>query len=319
MESSKSQHTDSAFVARKQRLKSDRETLNVLVSGGTGLIGSALIKALLAEGHIPKRLGRNSSTSEIVWDPASKSINSERMIGFDAVVHLAGENIASRWNSGVKRRIRDSRVNGTRLLAETLASLEVRPRVLVCASAIGLYGDRGDEILNEQSLPGESFLAGVCKEWEAAAEVADRAGIRVVHARFGIVLTPDGGALKSMLTPFKLCAGGIVGSGKQYWSWIAIDDAVNALIYCINNPSLRGPVNVVSPRPVTNYEFTKTLGRVLHRPTIFPMPAFAARTVLGEMADALLLSSARVIPERLEANGFAFRYPDLQATLEQML
>ena len=291
----------------------------MLVTGGTGLIGSALIKALSVQGHIPERLGRDSSTSELVWDPASNSIDAERMVGFDAVVHLAGENIASRWSSGVKRRIRDSRVNGTRLLAATLASLDVRPRVLVCASAIGLYGDRGDEILDELSQPGEGFLAGVCKEWEAAAEAADRVGIRVVHARLGIVLTPRAGALKSMLTPFKLGAGGIVGNGRQYWSWIALDDAVNALIYCIHNPLLRGPVNVVSPRPITNYEFTKTLGRVIKRPTIFPMPAFAARTVLGEMADALLLSSARVMPERLKANGFVFRYPDLQGTLEHML
>ncbi len=223
------------------------------------------------------------------------------------------------WTPAVKARIRDSRVNGTRLLCEALARLSNPPRVLVCASAIGYYGDRGDEVLDEASSPGSGFLPEVCQEWEAATEPARAAGIRVVNLRFGVILSPSGGALAKMLTPFKLGAGGRIGDGRQWMSWIALDDVIDAIAYALNTESLAGPANCVAPQPVTNLEFTKTLGRVLHRPTIFPMPAVAARIAFGEMADALLLASARVLPKELSAAGYPFRYPQLEGALRHML
>ncbi len=296
--------------------------MNILVTGSTGLVGSSVVSFLKTGGHRVLRLVRGTANGadDIVWHPAGDTIESAKLEGLDAVVHLAGENIASgRWNAAKKERIRDSRVNGTVLLSKALAKLTRKPRVLVCASAIGFYGDRGDEVLTESSPPGTSFLSDVCRDWEIAAEPARQAGIRVVNLRIGVVLTPHGGALAKMLLPFKLGAGGIVGSGQQFWSWIALDDVVGAIHHAINCESLSGPVNAVSPEPTTNRDFTKTLGRVLHRPTIFPMPAFAAKLLLGEMADELLLASTRVLPTRLQSSGFAYRCPKLEGALRHVL
>jgi uncharacterized protein (TIGR01777 family) len=247
-------------------------------------------------------------------------IDSAKLEGLDAVVHLAGENIAEgSWTAEKKARIRDSRVKGTRLVSKALAGLNQKPRVLVCASAIGFYGDRGAEILTEQSPAGSGFLADVCQEWEAATEPAAQAGIRVVNMRIGIVLTPRGGALQKMLLPFKFGVGGVMGDGRQYWSWVSIDDVIGAIYHAITNDALSGPVNAVAPRAATNAEFTKTLGRVLSRPTLFPMPAFLARLALGEMADALLLASTRVEPARLLNSGYSFRHADLEGALRFLL
>lgn len=267
-------------------------TMKILVTGATGLIGTELTGYLTTAGHEVFRLTRSrpKEANDIPWDPAAGSIPKARLEGLDAVIHLAGENIAhARWTPAVKQRLRQSRIQGTRLLSETLAQLQSPPKTLICASAIGYYGNRGTEILTEQSSPGTGFLPELCRDWEAAAEPAQQKGIRVVHLRIGVVLSPKGGALAKMLTPFKLGVGGIVGDGKQYWSWVALDDVVGMLDFCLNHPELSGPVNGVSPNPSTNHDFTKTLGAVLNRPTIFPMPAFAARLALGEMADDLLL------------------------------
>ncbi len=296
--------------------------MTILVTGASGLIGSALIPVLTREGHRVIRLVRaepKPGEAAIRWDPEAGTLEMAGLTGLDAVVHLAGENIAGRWTAGKKARIRDSRVKGTRLLSESLARLPEPPNVLVCASATGYYGDRGEEILHEESAPGSGFLAEVCREWEAAADLAVQRGIRVVHLRFGLVLSPKGGALAKMLLPFRLGVGGIVGRGSQYWSWIALDDAVSAIHHALFTDTLRGPVNAVAPHPVTNREFTKTLGRVLGRPTPFPMPAFAARLAFGEMADALLLASARVEPAKLLATGYRFRHPELEGALRHLL
>jgi hypothetical protein len=240
--------------------------------------------------------------------------------GVEAVIHLAGENIASgRWTAARKQRILESRVKGTKLIAETIGRLEPPPSVFVSASAIGYYGDRGSEVLREESPPGTGFLADVCRQWEAATDPATRKGVRVVHLRTGLVLSAAGGAMGKMLLPFKLGVGGKIGSGNQYWSWISLDDVCGAITHCIQAATLHGPVNIVSPSPVTNLEFTKILGRVLRRPTIFPMPAFAARLVLGEMADALLLASARVEPAKLSASRFVFKDKELESTLRSLL
>ena len=289
--------------------------MKIAVTGSTGLVGSALVPLLTTAGHDVSRLTRPA-----LWDPDSGTIQPAALNGLDAVVHLAGENIAAgRWTSARKARIRDSRVRGTRLIADTLAKVEKPPQVLVSASAIGYYGDRANEILREDSAPGTGFLADVCRQWEAATDPATRKGIRVVHLRTGIVLSQQGGALGKMLLPFKLGVGGKIGPGTQYWSWIALDDLCSVIVHCIQAAALHGPVNAVSPLPVTNREFTKVLGRVLKRPTIFPLPAIAARLALGEMADALLLASARVEPAKLLASRFIFRHKDLEGTLRQLL
>ena len=297
--------------------------MNVLISGASGLVGSELVTFLTQNGHHIKRLVRkepNRDASEIKWEPASSEIEQTDLEGLDAVVHLAGENIAGgRWTSQRKALIRDSRVQGTRLLSETLAKLERPPKVLVSASAIGFYGDRGDEVLNEESNPGSNFLAQVCKEWEAACEAVGKKDIRVVNLRFGVILSASGGALAKMLLPFKMGVGGVVGSGSQYMSWIAIDDAVGAIQHALLTESLHGAVNVVAPTPVTNREFTKTLGRVLKRPTLFPMPAFAARLAFGEMADELLLASTRVESAKLISSNFQFQFPELENGLRHVL
>ena len=247
------------------------------------------------------------------------TIDTAGLEGVDAVVHLAGESVMGRWTSAKKARIRNSRVQGTRLLSETIAGLPGPPGVMVCASATGYYGDRGNELLREESDPGSNFLAGVCREWEAAADPARAAGVRVVHPRFGIVLSPEGGALGTTLPIFKLGGGGRIGSGRQYWPWIAVDDVVGATIHALDSESFRGAVNVTVPDPPTNEEYTKTLGYVLGRPTVFPLPAPAARLALGQVADELLLASQRVEPARLRESGYSYRYPELEGALRYLL
>ena len=254
-------------------------------------------------------------------DPTAGELDAAALADADAIVNLAGESIAAgRWTARQKEAILRSRVDGTRAIAAALSKPNGRPKILINASAIGYYGDRGDELLDESSPPGSGdFLADVCRQWEAAAEPAAQAGARVVAVRFGVVLSADGGALAKMLFPFRMGLGGKVGNGRQTMSWIALDDAVDAVTKCLVDDTLSGPVNVVAPRPVTNYEFTKTLGHVLRRPTIFPLPALVARLAFGQMADELLLASQRVQPAKLLAAGYAFRYPDLPAALERAL
>lgn len=296
--------------------------MHVLISGSTGLVGSALVPFLTSHGHDVTRLTRSASAGEksVAWDPQTGVRDVAALEGLDAVVHLAGESIASgRWTAAKKARIRDSRIQGTRLLCQALAKLSRPPRVLACASAIGFYGSRGDETLTEDSSPGSGFLADVCRDWEQATQAAHAKGIRVVNLRTGVILSSKGGALTKMLLPFKMGVGGIVGPGTQYMSWIDLDDMVGAIAHVLGSDALSGPVNFVAPQPVTNYEFTKTLGGVLHRPTFLPMPAFAARLVLGEMADELLLASARVIPKKLQESGYAFRYANLEGSLRHWL
>ncbi len=295
-------------------------SFTLLVSGSSGLIGRALLPALRANGHEVKRLVRGavSAPDQISWNPA-EPLSPESVSGFDAVVHLAGESIATRWTEAKKRRIVDSRVPATRHLAAALTQAQQRPRVFVCASAIGYYGDRGDEILGEDSPSGEGFSAELCRQWEAAAQSVASAGIRDVQIRTGIVLSADGGALGKMLPPFRLGVGGQVGKGRQWMSWIDLADVVGAIQHLLTTDSLSGPVNMVSPNPVRNAEFTQTLASVLHRPAIFPMPAFAARMAFGQMADELLLASQRVQPSKLVSGGWKFQSPDLRSSLERIL
>jgi uncharacterized protein (TIGR01777 family) len=294
--------------------------MDVLISGATGLIGSALIPELEAKGHTLRRLTRTPrSEGDIRWDLDAGTIEGD-LSGTEAVIHLAGESIAEgRWTEEKKRRILESRRKGTRLLAETIVTLSEPPPVMVCVSAIGYYGDRGNELLTEESESGDLFLSEVCRKWEAAAEPAREAGIRVVHPRFGIVLSTEGGALGATLPIFKLGGGGKIGSGRQYWSWVSFDDVIGAILHSIENDALSGPVNVVAPDPPTNAEYTKVLGHVLGRPTFFAVPAPAARVALGGMADELLLASARVEPVRLQETGYSFRHPDLEETLRYLL
>jgi uncharacterized protein (TIGR01777 family) len=297
--------------------------LRVAVTGASGLIGSALVPVLRAAGHRVDCLSRRpprAGTTDIPWDPARGRLDPRALEGVDAVVHLAGESIAAlRWTASVKERIRRSRVEGTRLLSGALGVLARPPRVLVSASAVGYYGSRSDAPLTEESAPGAGFLAGVCREWEAAADSARAAGIRVVHPRLGIVLAGQGGALPRIARPFRLGVGGVIGSGRQYWSWIGIDDLVRVIELCLGLDSLAGPVNAVAPAPATNTEFTRALGRVLGRPTLVPLPALAVRLLLGEMGQTLLLDSARVVPRHLERAGFRFRHPDLEEALRAAL
>jgi uncharacterized protein len=304
--------------------------MRVLVSGASGLIGSALAPELGRGGHAVVRLVRREpGAHEVQWDPLKPpplatsatggAPEDGALEGFDAVVHLAGENIAGRWTTAKKARIRDSRVQGTSMLAAALAQAAPPPKVMVCASGVGIYGDRGDEILREESAPGSDFLAEVVKQWEAAAEPATKAGIRVVMLRFGVVLSARGGALAQMLPPFRMGVGGRIGSGRQWMSWIALEDVVGVIQHALETGSLQAPVNAVAPHPVMNAAFTRTLGEVLRRPAVFPMPAFMVRLIFGEMGEALLLSSQRVDCGKLLASGYRFRYPELKQALEGLL
>jgi uncharacterized protein (TIGR01777 family) len=295
--------------------------MKVLIAGASGLVGSALIPALETEGATVNRLVRTSAgAGEIEWHPNNDQIDAAALEGFEAMINLAGENIAAgRWTDEQKRKIHDSRVNGTHLLSEAIAKLQQKPKVFLCASATGIYGDRGDETLDEQSDSGGGFLAGVCREWEQATTPAVEAGVRTVNLRFGPILAREGGMLAKLLTPFKMGMGGRVGSGKQYISWVAIDDVVGAVKLALKDESIRGALNVVSPHPVTNEEFTKTLGHVLSRPTALAMPAFAVRLAFGEMADEMLLTSQRAIPKRLNDAGYEFEFPELEGALKKHL
>jgi uncharacterized protein (TIGR01777 family) len=293
--------------------------MRILVSGVSGPIGAALLPSLKSRGHSITRLVRGAAgEAQIPWDPV-QPLKPDSVSGFDAVIHLAGESVVGRWTAAKKARILDSRILGTRYLAQALAQASNRPRVLITASAIGYYGDRGDKILREDSPPGQGFLPEVCREWEAASQPAAAVGIRTAQVRIGLVLSPVGGALQKMLTPFRLGFGGNMGNGRQWWSWIDVEDLVGAIHHILENDRLAGAVNAVAPNPVTNAEFTKTLARILSRPAIFPMPAFAARLAFGQMADELLLASQRVEPGKLLSSGYAFQRSDLRTALESLL
>lgn len=300
--------------------QNDPQRRTIAISGASGLVGAALIASLPSSEWTIRKLVRKPVAGEILWNYETRQLDASQLESIDGVVHLAGENIAAgRWNDARKKKIRDSRVLGTRFLCETLAKLSSKPKVLVAASAIGFYGDRQDALLDEQQHAGKGFLSDTCAEWESATRPAVDAGIRVVNLRIGIVLSRHGGALQKMLLPFKLGLGGNVGSGGQYWSWIALPDLVNIIRFALTHESLRGPVNAVAPQSVTNAEFTRTLGRVLHRPTIFPMPGFAARMAFGEMANELMLASTRVAPLQLQETGYSFLYPHLTDALRNAI
>lgn len=294
--------------------------MKVAVTGSSGLIGSALLTALRGAGHESLRVVRHEpgEPDQVKWDPAAGTIDAAALAGVDAIVHLAGYNLGSRWTDSMKRRILESRTAGTRLIAETAARSEPKPSVIVCASAVGFYGNRGDDDLTEASPRGDGFLADVVEAWEAAAQPARDAGIRVVHLRQGLVLSRRGGALQRLLLPFRLGLGGRVGSGEQWWSWVAMDDVTGAYLHALEHP-VSGAVNLVAPELVRNREFVQTLGRALHRPALAPFPAFAVRLVLGEMGEELLLSSQRVLPVALEASGYEIRHRALADALAAVL
>jgi uncharacterized protein (TIGR01777 family) len=300
----------------------------ILISGVSGPIGAALLPSLHAAGYSVVRVVRGTAAggaqgfaqndAQIAWDPA-RPISPDAISGFDAVIHLAGESIIGRWTPEKKQKIRESRVAGTSNLAQALANAKVKPRVFISSSAIGYYGDRGDEILKEESAAGTGFLPDVCREWEVATEAATKAGIRTVQIRTGVVLSAVGGALAKMLMPFRLGLGGTVGSGLQWMSWIDVQDMVGVIQYIVKTDQLRGPVNLVAPTPVRNAEFTKTLASVLSRPAIFPMPAFVVKLVFGEMGETVLLGSQRVEPAQLVASGYSFRFRELLDSLKATL
>jgi uncharacterized protein (TIGR01777 family) len=301
----------------RHAMHATRPPLRVAITGATGFIGSALAAFLTTGGHQVSRLvrGGRAAGSDIAWDPARGEIEREKLEGVDAVVHLAGEPVSERWTAAHKRGILESRVQGTRLVAETIASLARPPRLLVSASAVGIYGDGGDQVLAEAGPHGSDFLAGVAEAWEAAADPARAAGVRVVHPRFGVVLSPRGGALKALLPPFQMGGGGKLGNGKQWMSWIALDDAIGALHHLLLTDTLVGPVNVTAPSPATNAEFSKTLGHVLGRPAAITVPRLALKAMFGEMAEVMLLRGQRAIPRRLTESGFTFRHPTLEGAL----
>ena len=297
--------------------------MEVLVSGSHGLVGSALLPALAAAGHRARRLVRSDpGPGEVAWDPEGGTIDAAGLAGVEGVVHLAGIGIGEkRWTDRQKQRLVRSRVGATGLLASALAGLPTPPRVLVSASAVGYYGDRGDEVLTEDSGPGDGFLAELVRGWEGATAPAQDAGVRVVHTRSGIVLSPAGGALKKQLPLFRAGLGGRLGwSGRQWVSWVSIDDEVGAMVHALGTDELAGPVNVTAPAPVTNAELTKALGRAVRRPAVLPVPPFALAVVLGrELTDEMLLASQRAVPGRLEASGFRFRHPEIGAAVEAVL
>lgn len=297
--------------------------MKILLSGSHGLVGSALVAFLTTGGHEVFRLVRyrpRAGSKQVYWNPATGEINSTDLEGFDAVIHLAGENIAAGpWTAKRKRAIRESRVAGTRLLSRTFLKLEHPPGVFICASAVGIYGGQGDELLSETSAAGADFLANVCKQWENAAGEASQAGIRVINTRFGMILSRKGGVLRKLLPIFRIGLAGQLGNGKQYMSWVDLDDVVGSIHYLLTQENFRGPVNITSPHPVTNREFTQIMSQVLFRPAILPVPAMAIRLVFGEMGKSLLLASQRVLPVRLIECGYNFQYPSLKASLKHQL
>ena len=295
--------------------------MKILITGASGLIGKALQRSFDHRGYqmLLATRGEPKNANQIQWsvEEGFREEDLGRLEGLDAVIHLAGENISGlRWTDEKKKAIRDSRVKGTHNVVNTLANLKEKPKVFIAGSAMGFYGDRGDEIVTESSPPGDNFLADVCREWEMESRRAEDSGIRTVLLRTSIVLSKDGGALATMMTPFKFGVGGVIGSGKQWMSWVALDEVVEIVNYAIENRELRGAVNVASPNPVTNEEFTKTLGEVLYRPTFLPLPEFAVNLVFGEMGDALLLNSTRVEPKRLQEAGYEFKFKNLKSALE---
>lgn len=293
--------------------------MKILITGSTGLIGEALQRSLAEKGHEMLLASRKPATDEkhIQWSVENGFADPERLEGIDAVVHLAGESVSGlRWTDDKKKAIRDSRVLGTRNIVNAISKLKRRPKTFIASSAIGFYGERGDEEMTESSASGDTFLSDVSREWEAESRRAEDAGIRTVLLRTGVVLSKDGGALATMLTPFNLGVGGVVGSGKQWMSWISLEDQVAIIVFAIENENLRGAVNAVAPHPVTNETFTKTLGEVLYRPTFLPLPTFAVSMIFGEMGDALLLASTKVLPKRLLDAGFNFKYPNLKPAIE---
>lgn len=293
--------------------------MQIAVSGASGMVGRALATSFRADGHDVVPLVRGNAEG-IHWTPATGEFDQEKMADVEVLVHLAGENISQgRWTKAKKERIHSSRGNVTRLLCKSLAKIKSGPRTLISASAIGFYGDRGDELLDEDAAPGEGFLPDVCQDWESATQAVVDAGMRVVNLRLGMVLSRDRGALKPMLIPFKLGFGGRMGSGRQYWSWITLADVLRVIQFAIDTPTLSGPVNAVTPVAVTNLEFTKALGKALGRPTIFPMPGPVARMALGQMTDGLILASARVVPRKLEQAGFVFSHSQLDDALQHVL
>ncbi|HWF37909.1 MAG TPA: TIGR01777 family oxidoreductase [Candidatus Acidoferrales bacterium] len=297
--------------------------MKIIVSGASGLIGTALTRELRAERHDVRHLVRSGSSlapHEIRWDPPSARVNVPALEGADAVVHLSGASISDgRWTEARKQVLRSSRIDSTRVLVDSLMRLQRPPKVFVCASAIGYYGNRGDEILTESSGPGRDFLSLLARDWEAEANRAAQAGIRTPILRFGVILSAEGGALPEMIRPFKFGVGGRIGSGRQWISWIALEDVIRIIQLAIADAAVHGPVNVVAPEPVRNAEFARMIGKVLHRPALLPAPKFALRLALGEMADALLLTSQRVIPEQLLKANFGFRYEDLESALHAIL
>jgi len=296
--------------------KTMRRKVKVAITGASGLIGSALVAELEGRGDQVIRIGRTARREgDVTWDPIEGTLDPKEIEGVEAVVHLAGETIEGRWTQKKKKKILESRVKGTQLLTRTLHRLDTPPKVLVSSSAVGFYGNRGDEILTESSSPGTGFLAEVCQEWEAAAVVPSET--RLAFARTGIVFTPSGGALQKLLIPIRLCFGGPLGKGNQWWPWITLTDEVRAFQHIVDS-QIEGPVNLVSPQPLQNKELTKQIAKALKRPAFFPAPSFALRTLLGEMADGLLLSSQRILPEVLEASGFQFDSPDLESALNAL-
>ena len=295
--------------------------ITVVISGSTGLIGSALARELEHRGHDVRRLVRREARTEreIPWDPQRGTIEAKRLDGIHVLINLSGESLAQRWTDGAKRRILESRVNATTTLARAITSLEHKPRVLLSGSAMGVYGRHRDETVDETSTVGDDFLASVCVAWEAATEPVSAAGVRVVHLRTGLVLSPNGGALEKMLIPFRLGVGGRLGSGEQWMSWIALSDYVDAVSFLIDATSVSGPVNMVAPNPVTNEEFTRVLARVLRRPAFFHVPRAAMALTMGEMAEGTILASQRIRPRRLLEAGFDFSLPTLEAALRAEL
>lgn len=305
--------------------------MHVAITGSRGMIGGALAASLREDGHTVTGVTRSRpGPDELQWSPSERRIDVDGLRGLDAVVHLAGEGIGfaswhprdivdARWTSETKRELRDSRVDGTTLISQTLATMDDGPGTLISASAIGYYGDRGDEVLTESSRPGDLFLSELCREWERSADPARAAGLRVVHPRIGVVQTPRDGALQRSLPLFRLGLGGPFGSGRQWWSWVMLTDVVGLLRHALDTDAVVGPVNVTAPNPVTNREWTTTLGRVLGRPAVLPVPRFGPRLVLGEMADELIYASARVLPEAALASGYTFRHSDLEAGLRSVL